>query len=67
MGCISNGQCRDGRLLAQHNGDMHIMQEPIINSFRGLKVLCSMLQGNDYQQISKQVSSEWKRLEGEIV
>ena len=52
MGCIDNGQCRDGRLLAQHNTAMQTMQKRISTSNRG-EVLCGMLQGdiNKYDDI----------------
>ena len=49
MGCIDNGQCRDGRRVAQHNTAMQTMQKRVSTPNRG-EVLCGMLLGdiNEY-------------------
>ena len=45
MGCISNGQCRDGRLLAQHNTAMQTMQKRVSTNDKR-EILYIMLQGD---------------------
>ena len=45
MGCIDNGQCRDGRRMAQHNTAVQTMQKRISVNNRG-EVLRGMLQGD---------------------
>ncbi len=45
MGCIDNGQCRDGRLLAQHNTAMQTMQKRVSTNDKR-EILYIMLQGD---------------------
>ena len=45
MVCIDNGQCGDGRRMAQYNAAMQTMQKRVSTHNRG-EVLRDMLQGD---------------------